>query len=232
MIRRLHSKEVHSLQHGFTLVELLVVMTLLSLVMLAMGSALRTTAQTEERIDQRLQRSDEMRVANGFLREILGRVSARKVSTPVAAGTNPFIFLGQKHDLRWVGIMPARYGAGGRYHFRLALEDVAGTENGLASRALVVRYVPWVDDAIEPDWYQAESYHLILDATDLSIQYEDASVEPPLWTEQWASPERLPQRAMLRVQTVTGPLPEIVIALRMLPASNPDSNGPSFGARR
>ena len=34
-------------QHGFTLVEVLVVMTLLSLVVLALGSALRTMAQTE-----------------------------------------------------------------------------------------------------------------------------------------------------------------------------------------
>ena len=59
---------------GFTLVEVLVVLSLLSLVMLAMGSALRTTAQTEERVDQRLQRADEMRVTTGFLRYILGRV--------------------------------------------------------------------------------------------------------------------------------------------------------------
>ncbi len=36
---------------GFTLVEMLVAMTLLSLLVLAMGSALRATAQTEERVD-------------------------------------------------------------------------------------------------------------------------------------------------------------------------------------
>ena len=78
MICASHGPIARTQQQGFTLVELLVVMTLLSLVMLAMGSALRTTAQTEERIDQRLQRADEMRVANGFLREILGRLSARK----------------------------------------------------------------------------------------------------------------------------------------------------------
>ena len=79
MIRRQYGQGVRFAQHGFTLVGLLVVLTLLSLVMLAMGSALRTTAQTEERVDQRLQRTDEMRVASGFLREILGRISARKV---------------------------------------------------------------------------------------------------------------------------------------------------------
>ncbi|MBP6598448.1 MAG: prepilin-type N-terminal cleavage/methylation domain-containing protein [Giesbergeria sp.] len=223
MICASHGPIARTQQQGFTLVELLVVMTLLSLVMLAMGSALRTTAQTEERIDQRLQRADEMRVANGFLREILGRLSARKKATPTAVGENPFIFSGQSDALRWVGIMPARYGAGGRYHFWLRLEgDSAGS-------ALVLRYAPWVDDSIAPDWEQAESYGLVVGTTALSIQYEDASVEPPLWTDHWASPDRLPQRVMLQVQTANGLWPDVVIALRMLPGSNPDSNRPSFG---
>ena len=38
---------------GFTLLELLVVMALLSGVMLALGASMRTMARTEERIDQR-----------------------------------------------------------------------------------------------------------------------------------------------------------------------------------
>ena len=62
---------------GFTLIELLVTMALLSLLMLGMASALRTMAQTEERIDARLARADEFRIATGFLRSIVGRVSAR-----------------------------------------------------------------------------------------------------------------------------------------------------------
>ena len=62
-------------QRGFTLVEVLVVMTLLSLVVLALGSALRTTAQTEERVDQRLARNDEIRVVTGFLQSVLGLIA-------------------------------------------------------------------------------------------------------------------------------------------------------------
>ena len=57
-----------SLSGGFTLVEMLVALTLMSLVMLGMASAIRTMAQTEERIDVRVDRADEMRVASGFIR--------------------------------------------------------------------------------------------------------------------------------------------------------------------
>ena len=46
--------------------ELLVVLTLLALVMVAMASALRTASQTEERVDVRLQRMDDLRTVSGL----------------------------------------------------------------------------------------------------------------------------------------------------------------------
>lgn len=211
---------------GFTLIEVLVVISLLSLVMLAMGSALRTTAQTEERVDQRLLRIDEMRVTSDFLRSILGRVSARKMAGPVAEGQSQFIFRGDKNELTWIGIMPARYGAGGRYHFRLALEEVP------AGRALVVRFTPWVDDAEPVDWGAAKMYALVTNVTELALRYEDANAEPPLWTPQWTNPEQLPQRVMVALNTVNGPWPELVAAMRIAPGSDPASSGAVFGGTR
>ena len=67
------------LQLGFTLVELLVTMALLSILMLGMASALRTMAQTEERVDTRLTEADEFRVATGFLRPCLRTKESRSV---------------------------------------------------------------------------------------------------------------------------------------------------------
>ena len=80
-------------QRGFTLVEVLVVMTLLSLVVLALGSALRTTAQTEERVDQRLARNDEIRVVTGFLQSVLGRISGQKRQGITSADENLFLLI-------------------------------------------------------------------------------------------------------------------------------------------
>ena len=214
-----------ALSAGFTLIEVLVVMSLLSLVMLAMGSALRTTAQTEERVDQRLQRTDEMRVADGFLRSILGRVAARKVPLPVEPGASQFIFSGQARQITWVGVMPARYGAGGRHHFRLQVQD---TRTG--SQALVLQYTPWLDDAVPPDWSQADSHVLVQGVTAFAMQFEDAQPEPPVWTPQWTMADRLPQRVLLSLQTGAGDWPAIVVALRLLPGSSPDmSRGAVFG---
>src|SRR5690606_11879530 len=106
-------RSARSLPRGFTLVELLVTMALLSLLMLGMASALRTMAQTEERVDARLANADEFRIATGFLRSIVERISARKNPTPITQGASPYMFMGTPTALSWVGIMPARYGAGG-----------------------------------------------------------------------------------------------------------------------
>ena len=205
---------------GFTLVELLIVLVLLSLVMLALVSALRTASQTEERVDARLQRMDDLRVANGFLRSVLGRVSAQKMGTAVEAGASPFFFHGAPGEMSWVGVMPARYGAGGRYHFRLSAEG---------SQVLMLQYLPWVDAATLPDWSLAQSHPLLAAATAVAMQYEDATVEPPEWMPQWTPIDRLPDRVMISVQTPAGTWPDIVIPMRALPGSDPRASGPSFG---
>jgi general secretion pathway protein J len=211
---------------GFTLVELLVVMALLSLVVLAMGSALRTAAQTEERVDVRLLRSDEMRVANEFLHSVLGRISARKSATLQSVGDSVFLFKGGERDLEWVGIMPARHGVGGRYHFRLGLEDRGGVG------ALILRFAPWTDDAIPPDWTNASTTVLAGQVRGMALQYQDIMTEPPVWTPQWDHPKRLPSRVMLSLQTASGPWPDIVVAMRVAPLSDPLSSGAVFGGSR
>ena len=205
---------------GFTLVELLIVLVLLSLVMLALGSALRTAAQTEERVDMRMQRMDDLRIANGFLRAVLGRVSAQKMAAAVEVGASPFFFRGGPSEMSWVGVMPARYGAGGRYHFRLAVADGQG---------LILQYLPWADVSTLPDWSLAQSHPLLPQATAIALQYESAAGEPPEWSPQWSLVDPLPDRVQISVQTVSGPWPDMVIAMRVLPASDPRSGGPVFG---
>ena len=200
---------------GFTLIEMLIVMALFSLVMLALGAAMRTIAQSEQRIDARLERSDEFRVAVAFLRSTLGRVSARKVLAGPELGASPFLFAAAASEVAWVGIMPARYGAGGRYFFHLGVE-VVNDES-----ALVLRFVPWTDTPTFPDWSQADSKVLVAGVESLAIQYEDAREQPPVWGAEWPlsdkKPERLPDRIEINMATASGAWPSLVVALRSVP---------------
>jgi general secretion pathway protein J len=207
---------------GFTLVELLVVMSLLSLVMLALGAAMRTMAQSEQRVDQRLARADEMRVATGFLASVASRVSSRRSTAPLQAGASPYFFSGTADAAMWVGVMPARYGAGGRYFFRLAREaDGAG-------HALVIRFAPWNGGPGFPDWNTAESRVLAAQAQGLGLEYAEPEGGGG-WLPQWADTERLPTRMRVSLRTGSGEWPPLVFALRALPAAAGSRGGFSLG---
>ncbi|AVS75663.1 prepilin-type N-terminal cleavage/methylation domain-containing protein [Paracidovorax cattleyae] len=208
---------------GFTLVELLVVISLLSLVMLAMASALRTTAQTEERVDARLRKVDDLRTTDGFLRAVLGRVSMRKRLGVIPVNESPYYFLGGPQEMVWVGIMPARYGVGGRFFLRLGLEE------GPVGQSLVLRYLPFSNAVAVPDWSQAESYVLVPAVTGLELRYEDPSQEPPQWGAPWTITDRLPQRVSIQIRSATDAWPEIVVAMRALPSSDSSIGGAVFG---
>lgn len=208
---------------GFTLVEILVVMTLLSVVMLALGASMRTIAQTETRVDERLARADEMRVASSFLFAVMERVSVRKSDVTTKAGASLYLFVGAPDAVMWIGVMPARYGAGGRYFFRLAVESTVG------GRALVLRFAPWAGAAVFPDWNAAASRALVLNISGLQLEYGDDTAVNANWTRQWSIADRLPGRIRVSISTATGAWPYLIIPMRALSAGDNGRGGFSLG---
>ena len=214
-------------QNGFTLVEVLVVMTLLSLVVLALGSALRTTAQTEERVDQRLARNDEIRVVTGFLQSVLGRISGEKRQGITSADESPFLISAGLQELVWAGVMPARFGVAGRQFFRLALAEVGG------SSALVLQFTPLEESVLPTAWDQAASEVLVRNVAAFALQYQDAAQDQPEWLAAWQSKDRLPSHVLISMEAANVAWPPLVVAMRPLIASDPSASGvPTFGGRR
>lgn len=208
---------------GFTLVEMLVTMALLSLLMLGMASALRSMAQTEERVDQRVERADELRIAAAFLRTTMGRLSVRRTGAVQRQDESPFLFSGLRDAVVWVGIMPARHGVGGRFIFRLAVEGSSDTS------ALVIRFVPWEGQVAMPNWDQADSRVLVRGVQAFEISYEDMAQQVrPLWVDRWVRTDGLPSRVRIDVATRDGPWPLLVVTTRSLPFS--DRAGGAFSS--
>lgn len=209
--------------NGFTLVEILVVMSLLSLIVLGMGSALRTTAQTGERIDSKLLEADRMRVAYAFLQSTVGRTVAQRRQEPGALGQPPYFFEGGPSGMTWIGILPARHGAGGRHYFRLALGQAEG-EHGL-----LLQFTPWNPALMQPDWAQAQARVLVPDVTDLRMQYVNSGVDDARWSVAWESPDSLPDRVLIQLTTATGAWPDLVIPMRTTPSGTAGSGEAVFG---
>ncbi|MDR0200829.1 MAG: prepilin-type N-terminal cleavage/methylation domain-containing protein [Delftia acidovorans] len=212
-------------QGGFTLVELLVVMALLSLLMLGLASAMSTVSQTQERVDARLDRMDHQRVSVAFLRSVLGQASAiRRQAGLRKQGESELFFEGGPQGMRWLGIMPARFGMGGRTHFQLSVEG----------DALVLRFAPWQGPDVMPDWGQSQSYVIDRGVTAFALRYQNAKLGVAHWQPQWG-PEKdnekeLPSAVQIELQAASGAWPMMVIAMRTPVGSNPRSVlMPSFG---
>ena len=209
---------------GFTLVEMLVALSLLSLIMLGLAGAMGTMGRTETSIDNRLDRMDEARSSTDFLRSVLSRISAKKVQglqeQRMGEGTKPqFFFSGAGQVMTWVGVMPARYGVGGRYHFRLAMGDYLGAP------AVVLSYTPWIDQQTQPNWGAAESYPVLPHATGVSFQYLNAAIDPPQWGSDWGSLDQLPQAVQILMASEQAVLPPLVVQMRVMPAGDPRGGG-------
>lgn len=217
--------------HGFTLIEMLVVMSLLAVIMLGMGSALRTMAQTESRVDQRLLRNDQIRVTAHFLSKTIGRVDIVQSRNPSQSGNQKLLFSATSDRLSWVGIMPARHGVGGRYFFHVQAEET------LQGNALVLRYVPWSHQSDFPDWSQSESQVLVpeiiaflVEAEGLPRDFHTTPANWPLgWQLGWPVTQAAPQRIRLTITDSRGAWVPIVIALQPTTQSQPGSGGFTIG---
>jgi general secretion pathway protein J len=217
---------------GFTLLELLVVMTLLSLLMTGMISAMRTMAQTESRIDQRFARMDELRTAYAFLSQAISRQSAAKTALPDTPGESRSLFTATPGSMTWVGVLPARPNVGGLHFFQLTTET---TDTG---DLLVLRLVPCDPDFTPPDWSAAERHVLATHITKLDIQAQGSAPRgypqeknwPQGWQSGWPIADVLPQQVRLSLQ---GPKVADVwswtIAIHALPRTDDTISIVTFG---
>lgn len=206
-------------QLGFTLLEIIVVMALLSLVMLGLGASLRSFASTEARVDARLERAHGLRSVVRFVQSVTERVASDKRTKDVPAGASPFWFVGEPQAMTWIGIMPARFGAGGRYFFRLAAEPL---DDG---QALVLRFAPWVPEASFPDWGQAESRVLVPELKAVRFRYLDPRSPELVWLDAWTPIEHLPGKLSLSIDDARSEWPDVVVSLRDLALSRGNTGG-------
>jgi len=116
-------------QRGFTLVEVIVALGVLSLILLATVSALRTFANTQVSLDRMIDRVDEVRTVSSFLRDMLdGAVTGEHQGGGLSfggGGAALAYFEGSSKSLAWKA--PALFGEayGGTLLVRLVKQDDA-----------------------------------------------------------------------------------------------------------
>ena len=204
---------------GFTLVEVLVATALLALVMLGLLTAMRSFALSEKRIDERIRVDDDLRVGERFLRSVMATMSPRQRATPAGA-RKELDFAGGASDMRWIGVMPARHGAGGLYRFHLYARPAVAEEPA----ALMLEFsplVPGFDAPLDPAVLQSRA--MVAPISEVRFRYQEDLESGGQWFAEWPHVDRLPRRIGLSVTSDRLPWPEIVVAV--VPVAGPTRVG-------
>lgn len=112
---------------GFTLVEVVVSLAILSLIMVATISSLRTFAQTQTSLEGVTQRIDEIRSVSSFLRDTFessvigkGRSSGLSMGGGTTAGS---YLMGEPSAMNWKAFVQFGEGYGGAFLVRVERDD-------------------------------------------------------------------------------------------------------------
>jgi general secretion pathway protein J len=184
-------------QKGFTLVEVVVALTVMSLLVLATLSAVRTLGDTHARVEATTLRLDEMRLVSQFLRNSL------RQAVPVRTQARPGGYtLGGAGELSWIAPLQGVEGVAGLQYKRLFLDG----------ETLKIQFVPYHPSLESPDWGAAKAHPLLHEVSEFTLAFRESAQQP--WLAQWGDQENAvpPQTLKLQLRVRERYWPDLIIA--------------------
>lgn len=213
-------------QAGFTLLELLVAMTVLGVLTGLLASGLGFGARVWERERNQLDISAEMQLVQDVLRRMLAQ--AMPLSTPGDQGsTQEPAFVGRENAIEFLGPPPAQSLAGGIYSYRLTTEPATGGERLVLEWRIrppqPPRTRPRVTNAepAEQDKLQALHEVVLLDhlvGAKFMFYGPPEDGGKPAWRHNWQNATTLPQLVRVEVdfhQNDSRRWPELLVEPRI-----------------
>lgn len=186
------------LLRGFTLVEVLVALTVLSLITVATLSAVRTIGDTNSRIVAVTERLDQMRQVSRFLRLSLRQAiivpELREENQPLPS------VIGTADTLEWFAPVQGAEGVAGLQRVSLFVGEQG---------ALRIRFAP-IERGMDKEQDDNESVVLIDRVDYLEIGYR-ADIDEE-WSAEWTGQEgNMPQAFRLRIKAMGRYWPDLVV---------------------
>lgn len=195
---------------GFTLLELLIGMTLVGFILTLLFAGLNLGTRSWEAGEQRMVTSSRQAVVVDFIRRVIERTDPLRWRV---GEEDQLAFAGEAESLRFVGALAMHEGTTGNHLIAL---DLASGETG---RDLVMRWR--LPDLREPGFgslEQAEPKVLLKAIRSMTLAYfgAEADTEEPAWHDQWLNQKAPPELIRLRLTMENGETwPDIIAAPRV-----------------
>ena len=200
-------------ERGFTLLELLIGMTLLGFILALLFGGFRLAANSWDAVQARVERTNDQQLARALVRRLLAQMQPLRWKKAV---NQPIAFIGERNVLRSVAPLTAQAGAGGLRLIELGEESGEATGTGKGPLRLVLRHAPLRYDAEGfADGLSGAKSHLVLrdlDTLEFSYFGPEKRGEPPHWQDAWTNQQQLPQLLRLRLGSRDTGWAELVVA--------------------
>lgn len=197
-------------QRGFTLLEVLLVITLLGVLLVLVAGALLGANRAVLKAERYTVSLDETRAAQAFLRSSISQ--ALPLDTSSEDDANSGFFEGSAQRLRFVATLPGELGGGIHVH-TLGLSGPEGKRDLQVEFARIKTSANGI--ALEP-WGDPQVLLHNVETLNFSYRGLNPKGKPTGWMAQWPWPTRLPGAVRIDAQ-VKGSIPWVseVVALRL-----------------
>jgi general secretion pathway protein J len=195
-------------QGGFTLLELLIALTLLGLITVMLYGGLHLATKGAALGERRAEASEQVRLIQSFIRREVSQVYPlvwRGEGKPRVA------FNGGSETLHFAAILPAHRGEGGLYLVSIGVADSYPAHQLIFSYRLAR---PEIQD-FETKEAPQERVVLVEDIEKLEFLYygKREKEDEARWHSRWKDRKNLPRLVRLRLKTVSSFWPDLVIPI-------------------
>ncbi len=214
---------------GFTLLELIIALVLMSLIVMLLFSGLDLGRRAWEKTAESGERQTQERLTFDYLRRTLGALIPEVMDTE--DGPLP-LFRGETSAVRWVGPAASQAGLGGAALFQLEIRPHGTDKVLLLKRWLYHPEILTESLKAELDWRVFEtaewqpverevaeirySEHLLVEGlSGLELSYYGSSQPglPPQWQREWGDTRRIPRLIRLQLRYPEGDSPVVTFAI-------------------